>query len=274
MERDDFKHQAGTSRFIPGIYNYCDRWCERCPMTSRCRLFSDLQSGRYRLSTEERDVENEAFWDRMGDKFDETVQKIHEAAARRKFDIDWDDLELDDEELDAYQEKEERIREKVERHSAACTALAYSDCLAEWFEAGEDSFEARRRELVQQAEMGLDADKLVQEAEDLKDALEVLRWYEHQIYVKIARALHGLYDDFVQEDFVDDPIQTDANGSAKVALIGIQRSMAALGNLLLVFEEHEDRILDLLVLLEHAKRLVEETFPDARAFRRPGFDTA
>ena len=23
-------------RSISGIYNYCDRWCERCPMTSRC----------------------------------------------------------------------------------------------------------------------------------------------------------------------------------------------------------------------------------------------
>ena len=26
--------------FILGIFNYCDRWCERCPFTSRCRSFS------------------------------------------------------------------------------------------------------------------------------------------------------------------------------------------------------------------------------------------
>jgi len=25
--------------FIPGIYNYCDRWCERCLYTDRCRVF-------------------------------------------------------------------------------------------------------------------------------------------------------------------------------------------------------------------------------------------
>ena len=24
--------------FIPGIYNYCDRWCERCSMTTSCLL--------------------------------------------------------------------------------------------------------------------------------------------------------------------------------------------------------------------------------------------
>src|SRR5215212_7116601 len=27
--------------FIVGIYNYCDRWCETCRFTSRCRLFAD-----------------------------------------------------------------------------------------------------------------------------------------------------------------------------------------------------------------------------------------
>ena len=28
--------------FIVDVYNYCDRWCEACPLTSRCRLFADV----------------------------------------------------------------------------------------------------------------------------------------------------------------------------------------------------------------------------------------
>ena len=28
--------------FIVGIFNYCDRWCERCPLTSRCLVFADV----------------------------------------------------------------------------------------------------------------------------------------------------------------------------------------------------------------------------------------
>jgi hypothetical protein len=28
--------------FIVGIFNFCDRWCETCALTSRCRLFADL----------------------------------------------------------------------------------------------------------------------------------------------------------------------------------------------------------------------------------------
>lgn len=30
---------------IPGVYNYCDRWCERCPLAARCMVYG-LQSGR------------------------------------------------------------------------------------------------------------------------------------------------------------------------------------------------------------------------------------
>jgi hypothetical protein len=25
---------AESGKYIPGIYNYCDRWCERCTMTA------------------------------------------------------------------------------------------------------------------------------------------------------------------------------------------------------------------------------------------------
>lgn len=28
--------------FIAGIFNYCDRWCERCPLTNRCQVFASL----------------------------------------------------------------------------------------------------------------------------------------------------------------------------------------------------------------------------------------
>ena len=34
---------AKAKRFIAGIYNYCDRWCERCPYTARCRVYRDTE---------------------------------------------------------------------------------------------------------------------------------------------------------------------------------------------------------------------------------------
>jgi hypothetical protein len=36
MDKNDFLKLAADPKYIPGICNYCDRWCERCPFTSRC----------------------------------------------------------------------------------------------------------------------------------------------------------------------------------------------------------------------------------------------
>jgi len=31
---------ARDPRFVPGIYNYCDQWCQRCALTSRCMNYA------------------------------------------------------------------------------------------------------------------------------------------------------------------------------------------------------------------------------------------
>lgn len=40
MDKEQMKKLAENPKFISGIYNYCDRWCERCPFTSRCMNFA------------------------------------------------------------------------------------------------------------------------------------------------------------------------------------------------------------------------------------------
>jgi hypothetical protein len=69
-------------------------------------------------------------------------------------------------------------------------------------------------------------------------------------------------------------IPSDADGSAKIALIGMDRSIAAWAVILKSMPEQEKVILDFLVRLERLRRETERTFPKARAFVRPGFDEA
>lgn len=64
----------------------------------------------------------------------------------------------------------------------------------------------------------------------------------------------------------------DSDGSAKVALIAIDRSIAAWGVMRKHFPERENNMLDILVHLDRLRKGVEKTFPNARAFIRPGFD--
>ena len=71
----------------------------------------------------------------------------------------------------------------------------------------------------------------------------------------------------------DDSWQSDADGSVKVALIGMDRSIGAWGALREYFPEKADDILDILVHLDRLRRKAEHLFPNARNFIRPGFDT-
>src|SRR5258706_8545567 len=40
FEDDEEEEDEDDDRYIPGVYNYCDRWCERCRFQSRCRSFA------------------------------------------------------------------------------------------------------------------------------------------------------------------------------------------------------------------------------------------
>ncbi len=38
MARIDLRsllHENNDDNYIEGVYNYCNRWCERCPFTGR-----------------------------------------------------------------------------------------------------------------------------------------------------------------------------------------------------------------------------------------------
>jgi hypothetical protein len=100
-----------------------------------------------------------------------------------------------------------------------------------------------------------------------RDAIEVIQWYNFFIPAKIQRALpHS------SEDLIDEYLKYDSDGSAKIALIAIENSIAAWGLLLNKLKEEEDSILNFLAALSKAKKWTEKRFPDAYKFVRPGFD--
>ena len=64
----------------------------------------------------------------------------------------------------------------------------------------------------------------------------------------------------------------DANGSAKIALVAMDRSIAAWRALQISLPEKSETIKPMLVELSGLRSAVEERFPRARDFIRPGFD--
>src|SRR5262249_56627146 len=105
----------------------------------------------------------------------------------------------------------------------------------------------------------------------LEDAREVIQWYQYQIAVKTMRALSGRREEF-EEALELGELPKDSDGSAKVALIGIDRSIAAWRLMQLSLPERDGSIVPLILKLERLRNRLEYSFPQARSFIRPGFD--
>jgi hypothetical protein len=106
-------------------------------------------------------------------------------------------------------------------------------------------------------------------ANRIQDSLIVLNWYSSIIGAKIHRAMSQ--SDFGVEDNSDMDLQ-DQLGSAKVALISIDKSIEALSYILNITSDYEIQSLSFLAMLSKIKRLLLFEFPTAMDFIRPGFD--
>jgi hypothetical protein len=243
---------AGNSQFISGIYNYCDRWCERCPLTSRCLVYA--QEKEDDDSPETRDINNEAFWRKLGSIFQETREMIEEWAREAGVDLS----HIDNEEIDRRQKR----RDRAARNRLAVAGKEYASSVTEWFNEFDRTVEASDMEAD-------DTDREL--AQQLEDAREVIHWYQYQIAVKTMRALSSRKDE--QEDrFEDESSGKDSDGSAKVALIGIDRSISAWRMVQLSVPERADLVVPLILQLQQLRQRTEKSFPNARDFIRPGFD--
>jgi hypothetical protein len=252
MRRRTLTELANNPDLISGIYNYCDRWCERCPLTSRCLVYATEQEDDDSL--ESHDIRNEAFWRKLGAIFQETREMIVEWAQDAGIDLNAPMEEVD--------ERNKRKRQLVDNHSLTKAGKKYANDASDWFREFDQTIEVSD---LRPTEGDLE------NSERREDAREVIQWYQYQIAVKTMRALSGQ-----REELDEDPetleFPKDSDGSAKVALIGIDRSIAAWRLMQLSLPERAGAIVPLILQLERLRNRLEKSFPEARDFVRPGFD--
>jgi hypothetical protein len=240
MRRRTLTELANNPDLISGIYNYCDRWCERCPLTSRCLVFATEQEDDY--APESHDVRNEAFWRKLDSIFLETRELIADWAKEAGVDL----AGPGEEDETRYHRK----RQLIDNHPLAKSGKKYANAAGDWFREFDQTFE-------------------LSDSEGLEDAREVIQWYQYQIAVKTIRALSGRRE---EEDPAMAECPKDSDGSAKVAMIGIDRSIAAWRLMQLSLPNRAESIVPLILQLERLRRRLEKGFPQARDFVRPGFD--
>jgi hypothetical protein len=228
--RNEIIELARDPTFVPHIYDYCDLWCGSCPATSHCLLFR-AEEIRHRRSHER----GQSLEDEIGDGI-EFAKAVAEATRTPIAELD---VHLAD--------PASAPRAPAFGHPLELLARHYALQAGRFLES--TGVEAPEQTLGRQA-----------------PPLTVIAWYHVLIAAKTYRALVSAHASG------RDPaaLGSDASGSAKVALLGIDRSIASFREV--AKSDADARIDGLLELLETLRAAIETRFPEARAFIRPGLD--
>ena len=220
--------------FIVGIYIYCDAWCDRCAFTSYCRVFADTRE--------------------MEARFDPNLEPVVTAP--------WQPSDTSPPQP-SWQELLD------EMNDAARTPLPTEVNVRRELRAlpERDAIDRRAEDYSRRARAWLN-DRDIDTPSEVADPRAVIAWFHMMIHVKAMRALQGLAEDDPSER--DWP--ADHDGSAKVALIGIDRSVTAWRDLVEVGEASASEAAPFVEDLVWLRAALERTFPKARSFVRPAFD--
>ncbi len=271
MESDRFFNKP-EGDFIPGIYNYCNRWCERCPYTDKCRVFADEKIFMREIEKKERlersMEENKEFWDQINKTIEEAAELIDEEVPLVKnepLSELWDSDDDDDDELSKeYEEK----RERAENHELSKVALKYEKAVSEWFKDQKDILKLDFIPETRELKVSYPGITSEEDVKQLTDAVEVIQWYHIQIWVKMNRALTSLYEEEEEPEMFKD-FPKDSEGTARVILMGIDSSIGSWNYLLKKIEPERETIKSMIRMLVWLRIEVEKLFPDARDFEWP-----
>lgn len=242
--------------YIAGIYNYCDRWCEKCKFTSNCRVFSTES----KINTYE--ILHNGEFPNSEDIFKmefEDIKENEDEFCEEDFRDDDEDFDFDEEEEDIIKSFKDKKEYPVEKF-----AVEYFNKTHSFLKRINDKYNFNKPYLNNRE----DSNNKI-----LFDNLEIISWYHMFIMVKIKRALDGKSGLKIGMDEDDNEIESyDMNGTAKIAAIAVDNSQKALTILLSVLKEFSSEIEGLIVLLGKILNDIDLEFPDHKNFKRPGFD--
>jgi hypothetical protein len=84
------------------------------------------------------------------------------------------------------------------------------------------------------------------------------------------RAVRGKIE---EEEEKCDELASDSDGSAKIVLIAIDRSIGAWAAIRQYITGGAEGVIDVIAFLDSLRQAVEKALPNARSFIRPGFDS-
>lgn len=213
--------------FIVGIYNYCDRWCECCRFTSRCRLFADIAKHEAMAAGDQNEVAKAG---QHPSDYRPPPRWLEEALK------DFDESKVP--ELPLPPPLPARHAEVVRR------AKDYTSRSFRWTESVE-----------------------MNDLNGPNDPPAIVNHFSGLIAAKTHRAMRGHHEDDGDREF-----PPDFEGSAKVVVDGIERSISAWKDLACQGKASPAIAAAFISELQWILGEIDELIPKAREFVRAGFD--
>lgn len=227
--------------YIDFISSYCDRWCERCAFTARCSTYAADAAI--------------AMCGDVAEGLELAVGRPAVPFAPPPEPPAWlaeiANVRPDPERTAAWEEEQRARRARVDANPVVKASWAVSMLAFQWLKAHSDRLRA--------------GDDPV-----LVEALDVAAHDAFLVTVKLTRAVDGRDEYEHGGDGDEGPGQNDWNGSAKVALLCLDRSADAWRIIAQASNDEASR--EIAAQMDLLRRDVEQEFPSARAFIRPGFD--
>jgi len=242
QEFDRLMERAASPNLIPGIYNYCDRRCERCRFSERC--LSNLESRQAQAS--DPGDPHESVATATGRTIGRAFDLVRIIAERQGLDLS----KTPEEDASDDREHDERDRRAM---ADPIVALSRQYAMTAW-----PITRALWPIVMPRGDAGV------------IEALETIECLSTSISAKLYRAVSGT----LESDFDASELQSDPNGSAKMARLLIAETRAAWRVLMEVGRATANGVPARLVnMLDHLDSAVAVRFPRAMEFVRPGFDT-
>jgi hypothetical protein len=244
--------EPGRRQFIPGVYNHCDRWCERCRFQRQCRSYHD---GKIMEEGERLGLSHDEVFARIAAVDDEEPRRVLTASEQ----LDWETLLAEvnrpptREEIAESEKTWERITRIVEADPLRLAARA---C------------DKHARAFIK----SLAADRQPQSDPLTGAAIEAIGHFAYMLEVKVQRALRGKLEADSDEDWSEgDELQSDWCGTAKLSRLMVRELCGAWEVLRHagVGGTTPDAMVERLRDLDAA---LAQRFPMAMSFVRAGWD--